>query len=275
MIQDIAPHKLQNEFQKECIPEGKDLVFAFRGRAILLHEAEAEIVLPKYEEVSGNVTFLFRLDDRNCFLLGEEIEEPEGYRYEEIFKLRGNKTGPRHLIFAIYTAEQIHRWMRDNRFCGTCGIKTVPAADERAIDCPSCHRRIYPRIQPAVIVGVTNGDQILMTKYANRPFKDYALVAGFTEIGESFEETVRREVMEEVGLSVKNIRYYKSQPWAMADDILAGFYCDVDGDTTILLDQEELKEGSWFSREDVILQKDDFSLTNEMMMMFKNGREPK
>ena len=86
---------------------------------------------------------------------------------------------------------------------------------------------------------------------------------------------MEREVMEEVGLKVRNIRYYKSQPWAIADDILAGFYCDVDGDTTIRLDTSELKEGVWMRREEVVLQPDDYSLTNEMMMMFKEGKEPR
>ena len=92
---------------------------------------------------------------------------------------------------------------------------------------------------------------------------------------ETVEETVAREVMEEVGLRVRNIRYYKSQPWATADDLLVGFYCDVDGDPTIHLDRTELKEGIWVRREDVDSQPDDFSLTNEMMQVFKRGEEPK
>ena len=86
---------------------------------------------------------------------------------------------------------------------------------------------VFPVIAPAVIVGVTNGEQLLMTKYKGRDIPFYALIAGFTEIGETLEECVAREVMEEAGLRVKNIRYYKSQPWAIVDDLLAGFYCDV------------------------------------------------
>ena len=84
-----------------------------------------------------------------------------------------------------------------------------------------------------------------------------------------------REVMEEAGLKVKNIRYYKSQPWGIVDDLLAGFYCDVDGDTTIHMDTHELKEAVWVRRENVIGQPNDYSLTNEMMMTFKAGKEPK
>ena len=141
--------------------------------------------------------------------------------------------------------------------------------------CKDCGRVIYPRINPAVIVGVTNGDEILMTKYRGRDIPYFALVAGFTEIGETLEQTVAREVMEEAGLRVKNIRYYKSQPWAIVDDLLAGFYCDVDGATEIHMDATELKEAVWVRREDVVGQPNDFSLTNEMMLVFRDGKEPR
>ena len=96
-------------------------------------------------------------------------------------------------------------------------------------------------------------------------------MAGFTEIGETLEGTVEREVMEEAGLKVKNIRYYKSQPWGMAQDILVGFFCDVDGDDEIHMDRDELKYAEWVKREDIVLQPNNLSLTNEMMKVFKEG----
>ena len=98
---------------------------------------------------------------------------------------------------------------------------------------------VFPKIAPAVIVGVTNGRKILMTKYANREYKRYALIAGFTEIGETAEETVAREVKEEVGLSVKNIRYYKSQPWGFDSNLLLGYFCELDDEGDVIrLDEE-------------------------------------
>lgn len=136
--------------------------------------------------------------------------------------------------------------------------------------CTKCGNVIYPRINPAVIVGVINDDKILITKYRSG-YAHNALVAGFTEIGETLEQTVMREVMEETGVKVKNIRYYKSQPWGMASDLLVGFYCDVDGDDTIHMDSSELKYAEWVKREDVVLQPSDLSLTNEMMKMFMDG----
>ena len=201
------------------------------------------------------------------------VKVPEGFAFRDSRMLRRMDISPRENIFAEFTGHQLYRWYRDNRFCGTCGCSTRHSTKERAVRCTNCGRTIYPRILPAVIVAVTSGDKILMTKYADRPLANYALVAGFVEIGETLEQTVQREVMEEVGLKVKNIRYYKSQPWGVVDDILMGFYCDVDGDDSISLDHNELKEGKWFMREEVQLQTTDFSLTNEMMKMFKEGQQ--
>ena len=140
--------------------------------------------------------------------------------------------------------------------------------------CPVCGKVEYPRINPACIIGVTDGDRLLIIRY-RVGYGGGALVAGFTEIGETLEETVAREVMEEVGLKVKNIRYYKSQPWGIAADILTGFFCDLDGDDAIRIDENELKFAEWVRREDIEPQKLDYSLTGEMMQLFKAGGEPK
>ena len=138
--------------------------------------------------------------------------------------------------------------------------------------CPVCGQRIYPRIAPAVIVGVTDGDRIMMTRYAGRAYKGHALIAGFCEIGESVEETVRREVMEEVGLRVKNIRYYRSQPWGFAFNLLMGFYCEVDGDTRVTMDEEELSVAKWVDARDIGQEERNLSLTADMIMHFKECR---
>ena len=140
---------------------------------------------------------------------------------------------------------------------------------ERMLYCESCHNMEFPKICPAVIIGVTDGDKILMSKYAGRTYKKYALLAGFTEIGETLEETVQREVMEEVGLKVKNIRYYKSQPWGLSGSILSGFYCELDGDDTITLQEEELSLGKWVKAEELSLEDDGISLTREMILKFR------
>ena len=130
----------------------------------------------------------------------------------------------------------------------------------------------YPKISPAVIVGVIHKDRILMSKYAGNRASHYALIAGFAEIGETIEETVRREVYEEVGLHVKNLRYYKSQPWSFSDSLLFGFFAELDGDDeTITLDTRELSTAAWFTREEAPAQPLNISLTSEMIWKFKNG----
>ena len=143
---------------------------------------------------------------------------------------------------------------------------------ERMLFCEACHAMEYPKICPAVIVGVTDGNRLLLTKYAGREYTKYALVAGFAEIGESIEDTVRREVMEEVGLKVKNITYYKSQPWSFTDTLLLGFYCELDGDSEITLDETELSVAQWFEREEIPVKDRSVSLTNEMILNFKYGK---
>ncbi|MFR2482423.1 MAG: NAD(+) diphosphatase, partial [Hungatella sp.] len=153
-----------------------------------------------------------------------------------------------------------------------CGTAAMKSKKERAMFCPSCGNTVYPKIAPAVIVAVTDGDKLLLTKYAGREYTRYALVAGYTEFGETLEETVRREVMEEVGLKVKNIRYYKNQPWAFSDSMLVGFFAELDGSPQIHLDETELSTAVWMKREDIPGDYTNVSLTHEMILLFKHGQ---
>ena len=232
--------------------------------------------LPCLKDANQSLVYAFSLDSQEYFLNIRDVIEktadcPEGYEYVEIFRLRGAADHVSCMI--AFTGFHLSEWYQSSRFCGRCGSRTIPDPEERAMLCPSCGKKIYPRLNPAVIVGVTDGDSLLVTKY-RAGFNHFALVAGFTEIGETLEETVVREVYEETGLKVKNIRYYKSQPWGIAQDILAGFYCDVDGNSQIRMDENELKLAQWRRREEIVLQPDSLSLTNEMMKRFRDGQEP-
>ena len=278
MIQDIAPHRLWNPYDpaKRCRPQ--DFVVAADGSSLLVADG-GPLRFPRREELAldeeAALTYLFSIDDEAFFLLREPFPAPRSFSYQSLRSLRYAGNGTREMFFAAYTAMHLAIWYRNNHFCGTCGHATVDSAEERALVCPSCGRIIYPQLIPAIIAGVIDGDRILLTKYANRSMPFYALIAGFTEIGETFEQCVEREVYEEVGLHVKNIRYYKSQPWGNVQDILAGFYCDVDGDRAIRRQEDELKEAIWVPRNEVVGQTDDFSLTHEMMMTFRAGKEPR
>ena len=272
MIQDIAPHILQNQYQN-IRPAEQDPVFCFRNESILLQTEGNHISFPLLEQMNVNkekLIYLFSLDSKPLFLCLEEAGA-DGFAYVSFNEIRRQNLQPEETVYAIFTAYHLAAWYTTSRYCGKCGHETVHDEKERAMRCPACGNLIYPRINPAVIVGVLNKDRILITRYA-RGYGGNALIAGFTEIGETFEETVAREVMEEAGINVKNIRYYKSQPWGPASDILAGYYCDVDGDDTITVDYNELRTAEWIKREDVVLQSNDYSLTNEMMKMFKEGK---
>lgn len=179
---------------------------------------------------------------------------------------------PMWKVYACAVGEQLNRWYDANKFCSRCGHVVTHHEHERALQCTNCKRVIYPTISPVVIVAVVDGDRILMTKNTRGGYKRYALVAGYTEVGESIEETVKREVLEEVGLHVKNIRYYKSQPWPFSDTLLMGFFADLDGSDHIVLQEEELTEATWFIRDEIPRNDLKISLTNEMIELFRSGK---
>lgn len=244
---------------------------------ILLYVSEGRIMYPTFAElkqrdkdVRDEAAYLFRVDETDYFLVeGKQMRQhlPYAPTSGHIFR----KLGPSAEAFAGITALQLARWYRNNTYCGRCGHEMDRDDRERMLQCPSCGHMVYPRINPAVIVAITDKDRILLTKYANRGYTRYALIAGYTEVGETIEETVHREVMEEVGLRVKNLRYYKSQPWSFSDSVLMGFYCELDGSDAITLDEEELSEAGWFCREDIPVAFTNDSLTNEMIIKFKNN----
>jgi NAD+ diphosphatase len=211
--------------------------------------------------------YFLLLNDYETDDITERMLSIEGYDYIKMYNVR--RMTPKYQIMAAATAWHLNVWYNANRFCGRCGTPTIHDKNERMMRCPKCNNMIFPKVAPAVIVGVINGDKILLTKYANREYKRYALIAGFNEIGENIEETVRREVMEEAGIHVKNIRYYKSQPWGFDSNLLMGFFCEVDGDDNIRLDENELSEAEWVDRVDIPEYGENLSLTHEMMLVFK------
>ena len=191
------------------------------------------------------------------------------YEYVSSREFRGLE--PKEAVFAAAVGESLHRWYATTRFCGRCGNPMQDSETERARVCPACGLTIYPKISPAVIVAVTDGNRLLLTKYRGRAFKRYALVAGFNEIGESIEDTVRREVLEETGVRVKNLRFYKSQPWVFTDSLLMGFRCELDGSDRITIQENELSEAGWYDREEIPADYSPISLTGEMIDRFRRG----
>lgn len=274
MIQDISPKKLNNSYSNKAVNTNSLIVLYKNGKFLLnIDNEQKTLTYPMAGDIGMEIDFsyLFSIDDEDFFYTNADgLNIPDKFSFYDMRDLRKDYLFPKHYVFAAFTAIQLIEWYEGTKYCGRCGELNENSLTERARVCPACGKTVYPRINPAVIVGVTNGDKLLLTKYRTG-FAHNALVAGFTEIGETVEETVVREVMEETGLHVKNIRYYKSQPWGIASDILMGFFCDVDGDDTIKMDEEELKYAEWVSRDEIELQPLEYSLTNEMMKLFKEG----
>lgn len=278
MIQDIAPHQYHNEYKP--VPPTKDsYLLYFSGREALIRGGKEEFSFATFAdypelplELSEKVIYLFAIDEHH-FYLARELENPVREDLHMVSSRFFREGAPQWLAFAGITGHQLWDWYENRRFCGHCGKPMVHSVKERAMVCPECKITEYPKICPAVIVGIIHNDKLLMSKYAGRDnITYYALLAGFTEIGETIEETVQREVYEEVGLHVKNLRYYKSQPWSFSGTLLMGFYADLDGDDAITLDEEELSTAGWFTREDAPAQPLNISLTGEMIRRFKEGK---
>lgn len=272
MLQDIFPKQYHVEFTwKE--PTAEDLCFVFRGYKALECLEGDHLRLPTYGEIepwAEKFVYLFRVDEKEYFLVWLKEETlPEGYGWHIMREEREKKS--KELLFAESTAHHLDIWYQANRFCGHCGTPTQHDHQERMLRCPKCGEMIFPKICPAVIIAVTDGDRILMIPFQRGAYKGYGLIAGFVEIGETAEETVHREVMEEVGLRVKDIRYYGSQPWGLVGNLSLGYYARLDGDDAIHLDGKELAEAHWYRREDIDLAPDDYSLTNDMIQAFLRG----
>lgn len=271
MFQDIFPHVYHNEFSDRP-PRRGDRVLSYSSEGLLCRVEAGRLQLPIWEQVGqpDTVRYLFSIDETGFFF--QEQGAPltaESWERHATNGLRECQADEN--LFAMAAGESLWRWAGGNRFCGRCGGKMEWGTTERSRVCPSCGNTVYPKICPAVIVAVHDGDRLLLTRYKGRPFKRYALVAGFNEIGESIEDTVRREVQEEVGLQVKNLRFYKSQPWVFTDSLLMGFYAELDGSDKVTVQEDELAEANWFHRSELPEDYSPISLTGEMIDTFRRG----
>ncbi|MBO4918519.1 MAG: NAD(+) diphosphatase [Erysipelotrichaceae bacterium] len=265
MIQDIYPNRYDVSYTPRQIREN-DFVFLFskEGKTVLFDDK-----IPRYKELKDRLhdtQYLFSIDEE-CFYLGRQKDDDFDW-------INARKQFPvlcdAH-CFALATALHLYRWYSTHVYCGACGHKLKHLENERALKCEACGRVFYPVISPAVIVAVTEGDKLLMSRYASREYRGTALLAGFCEIGETPEDTCAREVMEEVGIKIRNIRYFASQPWGIESDLLLGYVAEVDGDDTIRIDQNELSEALWVERKDIEERSDLKSLTATMIEAFRKG----
>ncbi|WP_122663581.1 NAD(+) diphosphatase [Pseudomonas viridiflava] len=178
----------------------------------------------------------------------KEAVEVEGCSWQGLrqFMLSGEYEVFQQLGYAA----QISTWAREHRFCGSCGRPTVQVPGERAMYCEHDNLRFYPRISPSMIVLITRGDEILLARSPRFVTGVYSTLAGFVEPGESAEDCVRREVMEEVQVKVRNIKYVGSQCWPFPHSMMLGFHAEYESGE-IVPQADEIEDARWFSINDL------------------------
>jgi NAD+ diphosphatase len=223
----------------------------FRGSHLLVRLDEHQAYLPQSPAIEPLVgrplrqIYLGTLDGVHCFAaeVSREREAPAGWSFEGLRRLLALLPEP--LFWLAGRAVQIVDWDRNHVFCGRCGRPTQLVTFERAKRCPDCDLVSYPAIAPAIIVSVERGDKLLLARSHRHPAGRFSVLAGFVEPGETLEETVAREVKEEVGLDVTAICYFGSQPWPFPNSLMVAFTCQYAGGEIILKD-DEMAEAGWY-----------------------------
>ncbi|HVM65439.1 MAG TPA: NAD(+) diphosphatase [Acidimicrobiales bacterium] len=219
------------------------LWWCVQGNRVLVSESGA---LPGTAPADGaDALFLGVLGGRPCWAV--EIEAtataPDGYAFTDLFSLHPLVGEQRWAIAG--RAVQLVDWARCHRYCGRCGAATVPSPGERARKCPECGLLAFPRLAPAVITLVSRGPEALLARNVNFGVAMYSCIAGFVEPGETLEEAVAREVREEVGVEVRDVRYQSSQPWPFPHSLMLGFRAEwASGD--IEIEPAEIADAQWF-----------------------------
>ena len=224
--------------------------FVVHPKGLVARLEEGRVVLPNREELaligaSSNLAHRFGTwGDSDAFVIPFAGEAALPF---EVLTLRTLASVIDSELFgAIGQAMHTADWLTTSRFCGRCGAATKRVETERCMACPVCELHVYPRISPAIITLVRKGELALLASNARFPGAFYSTLAGFSEIGESLEETLMREVHEETGVSVHNVRYFGSQPWPFPNSLMIGFTADwLAGE--IEINPSELSDAQWFS----------------------------
>lgn len=230
--------------------------FLFHGDRLLVEARDVEVAIPRWASTEDagllpvRTQFLGTLDGTPCYS-GELAEEvgPEGTSFRALRPLLG--VLPEEMFSLAGRAFQVMDWDRTHQFCGKCGGRTDPLEGERGRACAGCGLHFFPRVTPAIIVAVVRNGKILLAQSSRFPTAFYSVLAGFVEPGETFEECVHREIREEVGVEVENLRYFGSQPWPFPHSLMVGFTASFSGGD-LVLEEKEIVRAGWFDPEEVL-----------------------
>ncbi|EKQ53054.1 MULTISPECIES: NAD(+) diphosphatase [unclassified Clostridium] len=255
-----------------------DYYFTILDGRLLVKSDEGRLSIPIFEEIRKlniqyeNEFFLGAINKKSCFCIEtySNFDLPSKY---ELIPLR--EIGPlvdEELFLIAGRANQILNWDKTHKFCGKCGSKTQNKKEELAKVCPSCGHVMYPVICPAIIVAVTRGEEILLAH--NSGFKNnmYSLIAGFVEAGEDLISTVKREVFEEVGIKIKNIKFFNSSPWSFPNSLMIGFFAEYESGE-IKVDGKEIVHADWFTKDNFPTIPKKFTLARKIIDEFVNREE--
>lgn len=250
--------------------------FAFLGNQLLVQTGDKTAHLPLVSRLSElglepiRTQFLGTLDDRPCYSaeLPAGTIAPPGMALERLRDLYGLLDDD---LFALGgRAIQIMEWDRTHQYCGHCATPMTQLPHERAKRCPHCGLVNYPRLSPAVIVLISRGEEILLARAHRFPKGMYSILAGFVEPGESLEETVVREVREEVGVEIENLRYFGSQPWPFPNSLMIGFTATYAGGE-IALEEAEIADAGWFHKDHLPALPPRLSIARKIIDWFVNS----
>ena len=238
MLHDIAPHTLNNEWHPHAAKDN-DLTLYFCRDGVSVKDGHFP-VRGDYPE-QAQLTYLFDYDGGAVFLSDMPANEAELLPLGQI----RNLTQPE--AFMGGTAQHLWDWYDKSRYCGRCGKPMTHSTYERAMVCEDCGNTVYPRISPAVIVLIHDGgENIMLARGVNFRGGFYSCIAGYLEIGESLEQAVKREALEEVGLHLTDITYFGNQPWPFTDTQMVGFFAKADPKEPLCIQRSELADAKWF-----------------------------
>ncbi|BCJ93885.1 NADH pyrophosphatase [Anaerocolumna cellulosilytica] len=249
-------------------------LFFSKGK-LLLQKIENEYRIPKANELDSIVPGTEHSESvgtykgEECLCIQDDTvsDIPSDYEFVDVRSIP-SLTDDTELFILAGTANHILHWSHSNRYCGCCGHKTIDKEDERAKLCPSCNTVIYPRISPAIITAIFRGDEILLAHNRNFKGKMHSLIAGFVEPGETLEACVAREIREEIGIKVNNIRYFNSQPWPFPDSLMIAFLADYEsGEITV--DGNEITEAAWFHADNLPEIPSSFSIAGKIIRWYQ------
>jgi NAD+ diphosphatase len=244
------------DFRKPPMQPEQGLWFVYQADKLIVKANAQNVSIPAGADLrrtkltTVRQQYLGALDGRPCLAaeLPSEVMLPDEYKAVGLRELFGSLED--EYIWIAGLANQLVDWNQSHQFCGRCATPFEDKTDERAKVCPQCGLVNYPRLSPAVIVAVCKGDQLLLAH--NRRFRSgfYSVLAGFVEPGETLEDCVKREVLEEVNITVKNIRYFSSQPWPFPNSLMVGFTADYAGGD-IRVNSAEIADARWFTADNL------------------------